>query len=147
MYVSLHDVALKTDRQLYGYLKTADVRFDDANGKVLAFARADEPLGVVSLIHPEVGDCRREERQGGDAWRACYETQSRWLITWARDARRAWIRFGACAIENVPVYVEESRARWWLWWVPLPHFDNSTSTHFHMTLWVDSANCRAAEPV
>ena len=144
VYVSLYDVALKTDRQLHGSLIVADVEFKDANDVMLAKARADTPLGVVSMMHPTVGDCRREEREGGEAWRACYDAQSRWFITWVRHVRSARVSFGACTIEKVPVELEESRDAWWLWWIPVPHIDNSASTHFSLTLWIDSALCRAA---
>ena len=142
--VSLYDVALKTDRQLYGSLTAADVEFKDANEAMLAKARADKPFGVVFMVHPTVGDCRREEREGGEAWRACYDAQSRWVITWAPDVRSARVSFDACTIEQMPVALEESRDAWWLWWVPVPHIDNSASTHFSLTLWIDSARCRAA---
>jgi hypothetical protein len=147
VHVSLLDVALKTDRQLYGSIAAADVAFLDEIGNVLAHARADKALGFVVMVHPTAGDCRREERVGGEAWRQCYETHSRWFITWAREARTARVSFDGCTIERVPVQVEESRDKWWLWWVPVPHIDNSASTYFALTLWVDSASCHAAEPV
>ena len=147
VHVSLRDVALKTERQLSEPLLAADVLFRDETGTVLATARADKPTGIVSMMHPTAGDCRQEERAGGDAWRQCYETHSRWFSTWVRQARMARVSFGTCTIERVPVEVEESRGDWWLWWVPSPHIDNSASTHFEFTVSVDSANCRAAEPV
>lgn len=147
VHVALHDVALKTARQLYGSLLAADVLFKDATGALLARARADRPLGIVSMMHPSVGDCRAEERVGGAAWQACYDAQSRWLSGWLPQVRRAHVSFDGCTIEDVPVYVERSRDRWWLWWVPSPHLDNSTSTRFNLTLWIDSARCRAAAPV
>jgi hypothetical protein len=146
-HVSLYDVSLKSDRQLYGWALGADLVFRDATGTALATARVDKPLGTVSMIHPTVGDCRREERQGGDAWSACFDTQARWLMTWVPHVRSARVRVGSCTIEKVPVMPEESRDDWWLWWVPLPHIDNSTLTHFELTLWIDSAKCRAAESV
>ena len=147
VYVALYDVALKTERQLYGSLRAADVLFKDAAGGSLAAARAEQPLGIVLMIHPTVGDCRAEERIGGDAWRTCYEAQSRWLSGWLPHVRRARVSFGGCTIEEVPVFAERSRDRWWLWWIPVPHIDNSASTHFNLTLWIDSARCRAARPV
>jgi len=147
IHVSLYDVSLKTDRQLYGSVLAADVVFRDATGRVLANGRADKPWGIVSMAHPTVGDCRREERQGGEAWRECFGAQSRWLITWVRQVSSARVSLATCAIENVPVVPVESRGAWWLWWVPVPHIDNSTSTHFELTLWIDSANCRAGERV
>jgi hypothetical protein len=48
VHVSLWDVALKTDRQLYGSLLAADVVFRDEKGRMLARARADKPWGIVS---------------------------------------------------------------------------------------------------
>jgi len=145
VHVSLRDVGLKTERQLSGPLLAADVLFRDDTGRALAHARADKPHGLVSIVHPTAGDCRREEREGGEAWRQCYETHSRWFMTWARQVRTARVSFDACTIERIPVQVEESRGQWWLWWVPAPHIDNSASTHFELTLTVDSANCRAAD--
>jgi hypothetical protein len=145
VHVSLRDVALKTERQISGPLLAADVLFRDEAGTALASARADKPLGLVSIVHPTVGDCRREERAGGEVWRQCYETQSRWFLTWARQVRTARVSFDTCTIEQVPVVREESRGQWWLRWVPAPHIDNSASTHFEFTVSVDSANCRAAD--
>jgi hypothetical protein len=143
----LYDVSVRSDRQLYGSLLEADVVFKNAAGTALATARADKPLGTISMVHPTVGDCRREERQGGEAWSECFETRSRWLMTWVPHVRSARVRLGSCTIEKVPVVPEKSRDHWWLWWVPLPHIDNSTLTHFELTLWIDSANCRAATSV
>ena len=146
-HVSLYDVSLKSDKQLYGWVREADVVFRDATGAALGTARVDKPLGMVSIIHPTVGDCRREERQGGETWSECFDTQSRWLMTWVPHVHSARVRLGSCTIEKVPIVAEASRDNWWLWWVPLPHIDNSTLTHFELTLWIDSANCRAAESV
>ena len=143
--VALYDVALKTDRQRWGSVLSADLTFKNAQGAPLANARVDKPLGIVSLIHPTAGDCRKEEREGGEAWRRCYETHSRWFITWVRDVRSASVRLDSCAIDAVPAVVEEYKGQWWLWWVPVPHIDNSASTYFTVRLWLDSAACRAVE--
>ena len=146
--VSLYDVALKSERQAYGSVLAADVTFNAPRGQTLANGRADKPWGVVSMVHPEVGDCRQEERRGGSAWQQCFDAQSRWLLTWVPRARTARVRLDTCTIETVPVVIEESRDAWWLWWVPLPHIDNSTYTHFNLTMWIDSAHCRpAADPL
>ena len=140
-YVSIHDLALKTDRQVYGWVRRADLTFRDAAGTPLARGTADS-----RFVHPEVGDCRAEERQGRRAWSNCFEAQSRWLMTWARRVHHATVRLDdRCTIEAVPVSLEESRDAWWLWWVPHPHLDNSTFTHFDMTMRIDSAACRPAE--
>src|SRR6188474_1144701 len=97
-HIVLHDVSLKSDRQLYGDLTEADVVFRDALGTALATARVDKPLGIVSMVHPTVGDCRREERIGGAAWSACFDTQSRWQMTWVPHVRSARVRVGTCTI-------------------------------------------------
>lgn len=149
LQVSLFDIALKTRSQAYGPVLAADLVFSDAAGRILANGRADKPWGVVSMVHPTAGDCRREERAGGSAWRQCFDTHSRWLIDWVPLVRTARVRLDTCTIDRVPVRSEESRDAWWLWWVPLPHISNSTYTQFTLTLWIDSANCRAvaADPL
>lgn len=141
LYVTVHDVALANDRQLSGWVTAGDLVFRDVAGRVLATGTADS-----RMTHPTLGDCRAEEERGGAAWQTCFAGQSRWLMTWVRDARRAAVRLDSCTIENVPVAVEESRDQWWLWWVPHPHLDNSTRTHFRVRLWIDSANCTPAVP-
>jgi hypothetical protein len=141
LQVSILDIALKNDNQAYGRVLTGEVTFNDATGRPLANGRADS-----RMMHPEAGDCRREEGQGQTAFQRCFDAQSEWLITWVRQVRHATVRLGTCAIDKVPVVLEESRERWWLWWVPHPHLDNSMRTHFAMTLWIDIANCRPADP-
>ena len=149
LHVSLNDVALKSERQAYGSVLAADVTFNDATGRVLANGSAVKPWGIVSMVHPEVGDCRREERAGGSAWHRCFDAQSRWLITWVPLVRTARVRLASCTIDRVPVAIEKSRDAWWLWWVPLPHIDNSPYTHFNVTMWIDGLLCRAvvADPL
>ena len=61
--LSLHDVSLKTDRQAYGQVVNADIVFMNADGAVLAAGKIREPYGVLSISHPEVGDCSRYERE------------------------------------------------------------------------------------
>ena len=153
LHVAGHDVALRTDRQLYGDVRDAEVVFKDAGGAVLASASADPKFGVFSVRHPTAGDCRREEGEatrdagGPAAWNRCFETQSRWLVTWVRRARFAAVKAADCLIERVPVALEVSKYQWWLWWVPNPHIGGSPYTYFTLTLWIDTRACRAAEPV
>ena len=150
LQIYLYDVALKTDRQLYGSLPSAEVVFKDDGGAELASAGTGPPLGIVSVRHPQVGDCRAEERAasldraGMEAWTRCFGTQSRWLRTWVRRARYADVRTGECRVERVPVVLEESRDKWWLWWVPLPHIGGAPYTYFTLSLWIDSRACGAA---
>ena len=144
LHVSLYDVALKTDRQAYGSVLAAEVTFNDARGQAIARGRADGPWGVVSMVHPDVGDCQQEQRAGGAAWQQCFEAQSQWFHGWVPLVRTARIRLDGCTIDRVPVVIDESRDAWWLWWVPLPHIGNSPYTYFNLTMWVDSARCRPA---
>ena len=146
VHVSLHDVALKTERQRWGDVLAADLVFRDAAGKALARARADPPYGTVSMLHPDVGDCRTEERRGGDAWRRCFDAQTRWVMMWADDVRDVSVSAGRCTIARVPVVVDEHKGAWWLWWVPLPHMDNSLYTTYWMSAWIDTAACQPVDP-
>lgn len=148
LYVSLNDVALKNDRQAYGRVLSADLMFLNAAGNMVARARAIEPYGVVTISHPEAGDCSRYEREAAfdsaarDAWRRCFKTVSRWLIEWVRNIRYATVTLKDCRIEKVPVSLREYREDWWLWWVPLPHLGGAPYTNFDLTLTLDSARCR-----
>ena len=144
--VHVYDVSLKNDRQAYGSAVAADLTFRDAAGGVLATGRAEKPYGVVRIVHPTVGDCTKEERQGGKDWDDCFELTSRWQMTWAQSAHHATVRLDNCTIDRVPVVLEKSRDSWWLWWVPAPHLDNSAFTFFTFTLWIDGASCRIAGP-
>lgn len=150
LHVSLYDVALKNERQAYGQVLAAELVFKDASGTMLAKGAAQGPYGVVSMEHPQVGDCRREEKTAlvdaahRDAWRQCFETQSRWLNTWVRQIRHADLTLGRCSIVRVPVSLHESAGDWWLWWVPLPHSGGAPYTYFQASLWIDSAGCRPA---
>jgi hypothetical protein len=148
--VSIYDVSLKNDRQAYGNVVSADLAFTNAAGTILAKARADKPLGTVSIYHPDSGDCRKIEqeasssREGMAAWQKCYETKSRWFVTWARQVRFASVNLAHCTIDRVPVSIEESREDWWLWWVPLPHIGGAPYTYFNLALWIDSGSCGPA---
>jgi hypothetical protein len=150
LHVSLYDVALKNERQAYGQVLAADLVFKDASGTMLAKGKASGPYGVVSVEHPQVGDCRREEQAtlmdaaARSAWRQCFETQSRWLTTWVPELRSADVNFGDCRIARAPVSLRASKGDWWLWWLPLPHSGGPPYTYLDATLWVDSARCAAA---
>ena len=143
-------MSLKNDRQLYGRILNAELVFLDAASTKLAQGEAREPLGIVSIYHPKAGDCTREERkapfnlEARKAWQQCFETKSRWLMTWIRDVRYVRVSMGNCLIDKVPVAIEEFKDDWWFWWVPLRHVGGSPYTYFKLTLWVDSVACRAS---
>jgi hypothetical protein len=145
LYVYLYDVGLRSANRLSGPVVTADLVFRDSAGNVLANGKVDQR--VVWMIHPEVGDCRREQHQGMTVWRNCFDAHSKWLMTWARRVHDARISLDTCTIDRVPVLFEESRDHWWLWWVPLPHIDNSVYTNFKFTAGIDSVNCRPASTI
>jgi hypothetical protein len=148
LHASVYDLALKNERQAYGEVKPAVIVFNDAAGSVLGRGKVEAPIGVFSIEHPQVGDCRREEReQPPTGWKRCFETQSRWLATWVRQARSAEVSFAGCRIERVPVTLDEYRDAWWLWWIPLPHVGGAPYTSFHANVWVDSRTCRASAAV
>ena len=148
LHVALYDVALKTDRQAYGEIRAADIALKDETGAVLANARADGALGIVSIAHPTLGDCRREEQAASSsqeamkAWDRCFAAKSRWTMTWVRRVRYAGVSAGDCRIDRTPAVVEESRDKWWLWWVPSPHIGGQPYTHFNVNAWIDSRHCR-----
>lgn len=152
MNVALYDVSLKTDRQAYGRVLSADLTFFNAAGAILAQGEIREPYGVVSISHPEVGDCSRYERQAAtdsgarQEWQRCFEALSRWQMQWVREVRYATVSFGKCRIEKLPVLLTEYQDAWWMWWVPFPHVGGTPYTSFELSLRVDGLNCRAAGP-
>jgi len=137
-----------------GRVLNAELVFLDGTGTTLAWGRTDETLGIVFIYHPQVGDCSREyreyretpsSREAWKAWDQCKNTQSRWLMTWARELRYLDLNVGDCRLKRVPVSVEEDRDMWWLWWVPLPHIGGVRDTAFTFTLRFDSVACRAIQ--
>ena len=136
VYVWLNDYGLADQHQSYGRVANASLDFQDPNGRTLAQARSTD--GVVLFWHPVVGDCMQTRVQGPPEWRRCYEEHSRWYMSWARAVTQAKVDLGNCTIERVPVTREEYRGRWWLWWVPLPHMDNSARTFFSLHLSINS---------
>jgi hypothetical protein len=148
--ISISDVAKKNDRQSYGDVMSADLAFLDASGAVLAQGGVAEPYGTASIRHPEVGDCTGTERQAAfnvearSAWQRCFETWSRWLMTWVRAVRYATVALPNCRIEKVPVSIAEYRGSWWDWWIPLPHAGGKPYTSFTLSMKVDGARCMPA---
>ena len=110
--------------------------------------QAVEPYGVVSMTHPQVGDCSRHERQAPyddaarQAWQRCFETQSRWFIGWVKKVRSATVTLADCRMEAVPVAVRVYGGEWWLWWIPLPHVGGAPYTHFDLALKIDTRAAR-----
>ena len=149
--VSIHDVALKTDRQRYGHVTDAEIIFLDDAGNELARGGVHPPIGVFAIRHPQAGDCREYEiwtgsdAQAREAWRQCFQTISRWLVMWVEAAHRATVTVGSCRIADVPVSLQVYRDGWWLWWAPLPHVGGNPYTLYSLALTIDSAHCITAE--
>jgi hypothetical protein len=148
--VAVHDVALRTERQLYGGVIAADVEFLDGAQGVLARGTLTPPFGVWQASYPETGDCSEVERRAASdpsaraAWQVCFETVSRWLVTWVRQTRFATVTLPACRIERVPVVLRVSGDTWWLWWVPNPHIGGRPYTYFDLSMTLDSGRCAPA---
>jgi len=121
--------------------------------KILARGKVEKPLGIVSLDHPQAGDCRREEANAGagdegmSAWQKCFEIQSQWFITWAPQVHSVDVILDGCRIDRVPVSIERFSEEWWLWWIPLPHVGGAPYTNFRLTSWIDSGGCRSVAPL
>ena len=124
-----------------------EVAFLDANGQMLARAKSDDKYGVVRLIHPVVGDCVSEEQSASSAshgqrkWQNCFEQQSTWLMSWARQTRYLIVKLESCAAQRIPISIRESGDDWWLWWVPLPHIGGKPYSFFSLSVTADRANC------
>ena len=116
------------------------------SGEVLARGRSEPRTRVVYLEHPRVGSCLEAEQtattsqSGRNAWQTCFETHSRWVVTWARDVRAAKLSFDDCAV-TAPVEIRESSDEWWLWWLPHPHLGGKPYTYFSLVLSVGSEAC------
>jgi hypothetical protein len=139
LHVSINDVALKTDRQLYGQVLTANVSLLDAEGKALAGGSASKPYGVIWIAHPVAGDCTTPGRPD---WPQCFETTARWIPTWVKKVRYAAVSLPNCRIERVPVTLNEYGDDWWLWWVPLPHVGGVPYGYFEVSMQIDSTRCQ-----
>lgn len=144
LYVSALDVS---DRQRPRPINDAELRFLDSAGKELAQARAEGPYGVVYLTQPALYSCHEIEKQAipssqsREAWGICFERQSRWLITWAREVRYIDMQSGVCRLQKIPVAVSEYADDWWIWWLPLPHAGGKPYTSFSMSITVNLERC------
>jgi hypothetical protein len=121
LYISLYDISKKDHG---GRILNSEVVLFDSAGNVLTHGKSDDRYGVVYLSHREVGLCVEEERQAPfskearQAWRDCFEKQSRWLVKWVRGVKFVALKFDRCQLEKIPVSVSESMGDWCLWWIP-----------------------------
>ncbi len=132
-------------------LPDAELQFCNSAGTVLARAKATEPSGVVYLSHPASYACHDVEQrapfspQARKEWDACFERQSRWLVTWVRQIKYVNVKSGACQWREIPVSLSTYRDDWWLWWVPLPHIGGKPYTTFTTQITVDPVACPPAD--
>ena len=146
VWLQVKDHAGRTPRQLWADAKDARLVLRDAAGRTLVEAELQPPNGLPHYTGPPGAvDCRAQERQGGAAWRDCYERQSRWLSAWAPKVSTARVRVGACVIDSAPV-VRKLYTSWWFWWVPLPHVGGTPTNHYTLNVHIDSAKCVAITP-
>ena len=118
----------------------------DERGGQLARGSSDPRTGVIYLEHPEIGSCLDAEQSaasspdGRTAWQRCFETHSRWVLTWARGVRSVAVNAGGCDV-TAPAAMRESTDEWWLWWLPHPHLGGKPYTYLNLTLIMDRDTC------
>ena len=147
-HAKTHAAVYVDTRDLAGrFVQPADgaLTFRDRSGRVLAqFAPDDSRMFVLSGPY----SCRDIERRasfevgGHAAYAQCFERQSRWQATWARDVTHADVSIGGCRWDTVPVSVSIFSGgpnEWAAWWVPFPHGGGSRPyTQFQITVTVKS---------
>lgn len=143
LHLHVEDYGLITDRQLYGTPHDVTLTYYGAANEPLASARSIEPLGYILAIHPDpkIGDCSQYKKQA--PYSKCFAAHSAWVPQWAPSAQTVDVKFGACAIRNVPVSIYQSRGDWWLWWLPLRHIGGVPLRYFRIMAKVDSTTCTA----
>ena len=130
----------------------AEVTFIDGGGRVLAQYTTDDMSATSFFIStPAAHSCRAIEKRasfevgGHEAYRQCFNRQSRWIMGWIRDVSSVDVRVGECRWKSRPVAVTEEEtgpSDWWLLW-PTPHAGGSPITVFHAAVIVDAAECVA----
>jgi len=141
------DITDVSDREHPRPVAAAALALLNSEDRVLAEARAADPLGVVYLSSPEAYSCWDIERrapfsvEARKAWDQCFARQSRWIPTWVRSVKFVDLRSGGCALRKIPVSVSEYPDTWWLWWVPLPHIGGKPYTWFTVSIRVDINRC------
>jgi len=146
LYLSVLDAS---DRERQRPIVEGELWLLDSAGRVLAAATATAPYGTFRLSNPTSYSCRELEGQASystearDAWRRCFERQSRWLVTWVPQVTHANLRTSACSLRQKPVSVSIRRDDWWLWWVPLPHVGGKPYTSFSLSLTFDRSDCES----
>jgi hypothetical protein len=142
------DVMDASDREHTHSVSDAAVALLNAEGRVLAEARAVNPYGVVLLSSPAAYACWDIEQrapfsvEAQNRWAECFARQSRWIPTWIRGVKFVDLRSGPCSLPRIPVVVTAYSDTWWLWWVPLRHIGGKPYTSFNVSIQVDINRCR-----
>jgi hypothetical protein len=146
VYLSVMDAS---DRERQRPIVEGDLWLLDSAGRVLAQATATAPYGTFTLSNPTAYSCQQLEGQASystearDAWRRCFERQSRWLVTWVPQVTYANLKTPVCSLRRKQVIVSTFRDDWWLWWVPLPHVGGKPYTSFSLSLTFDRSDCES----
>lgn len=135
-HLSLRDVS---EQARGGAVLDAQLTFLDADSRPLARGKTDGKWGVVLVRHPSAGYC--DSDLAPDEYRACFWTQSEWLMTWLEKLRYVSIAIGHCRIERVPIELSLSRDSLLTWWIPLPHVGGVPFTSYSDQLELDSRVC------
>ena len=145
LYVSFNEAS--ADGRGDKMLAQGEVSFLDGSGKVVAKARPEGPYGTMYLVEPAEYSCRELEQKAPfdtaarDAWRQCFNRQSRWLASQLPEITSLDITSGACRLQapaRFSVYSD-----WWLWWVPSPHVGGTPYRNYSIYLRIDTATCSA----
>ena len=141
------DITDRSDREHPRPVSTVALALLNSEARVLAEARAADPIGVVYLSSPEAYSCRDVEQRAAFSvearreWDRCFARQSRWIPTWIRSVKYVDLRSGSCTLHRIPVSVSEYPDTWWLWWVPLRHIGGKPYTWFTVSIRVDINRC------
>ncbi len=150
LYVSLKVVTEAAEETRSGL--QPGVQFLDAQGRILANGVRDKQYDFLHLMHPVYGDCRDVEKAAAfsndarSSWQECFEHLSVWIADWIGDVVRVNVEYGDCLIEDVPIALSQSRADWYLWWLPHPHIGGKPYSNYSATIAVDEKDCAENRP-
>jgi hypothetical protein len=142
VWLRVKDHAGRTHDRLWADVTEGQLAIRDRAGRTVAEAAIEPPQGLPRWTGPSGEAVHCEPGLGRDAWRRCFDVQSRWMARWAPEAHDARVTVGRCTVDRVGVRRRDYRD-WWLWWVPLPHVGGTPMAHYTLELHVDSARCDA----
>jgi hypothetical protein len=147
LQVDVNDVSA-TDR--IARVVPLEVTFFDSSGRALARTTADSATGGTSYVTFPAGyACHSVELRAATdlnarrEWSICFERQSRWLMTWAADARFVDVEARPCSLHRVPFTMKMTPEDWWLWWVPLRHVGGDPYTYLAAEIQFNRSQCTA----